>query len=187
MIDEKLREFLAAHPGQHGVASTDAAFLDWESNAFSTNSTPAPIIPNGYIVQLKSGTTLVRRGQDEHAQFHKRAQDIDYSTRIEFKNTDLFFGLSIQVKDGSNLTTIEAIPNVLKVWPIRLIPRPMAEIEGGTSSGFNVGSTNFTATAGSTADVNSPHKQTGVDRLHNIGIKGTPRSRNVEDFKLIRV
>ncbi|KAL5327253.1 hypothetical protein ACEPPN_004947 [Leptodophora sp. 'Broadleaf-Isolate-01'] len=68
-----------------------------------------------YIIQLKPGSGLVRRGQDEHSLFHKRASDIDYSTRQEFKNPDLFFGLSIQVKDDANDTTIQAIPNVLKV------------------------------------------------------------------------
>ncbi|KAH6720317.1 peptidase S8/S53 domain-containing protein [Leptodontidium sp. MPI-SDFR-AT-0119] len=68
-----------------------------------------------YIIQLKPGSGLVRRGQDEHSLFRKRASDIDYSTRQEFKNPDLFFGLSIQVKDDANDITIQAIPNVMKV------------------------------------------------------------------------
>jgi hypothetical protein len=48
------------------------------------NSTPAPLIPKAYIIQLKTGSDLLER--DEHSQFHKRASDIQYTTRQEFKN-----------------------------------------------------------------------------------------------------
>ncbi|KAL2074241.1 hypothetical protein VTL71DRAFT_8019 [Oculimacula yallundae] len=173
-VTENLRAFLTAHPDRNGVASQDGDFLSWKSNVFTTNSTPAPVIPKSYIIQLKTGSGLVRRGQDEHSLFHKRASsDIDYSTRQEFKNPELFFGLSIQVKDDANETTIQRIPNVLKVWPVRMIPRPI--ISGGpgpSASSFRAEGSNITATAGSKADVNSVHKQTEVNRLHAAGIKG---------------
>ncbi|KAH7360268.1 subtilisin-like protease [Rhexocercosporidium sp. MPI-PUGE-AT-0058] len=171
---EDLRAFLAAHKDRTGVSDGDAEFLDWKANVFTSNSTPAPVIPKAYIIQLKPGSGLVRRGLDEHSIFHKRASaGIDYTTRQEFKNPDLFFGLSIQVKDNANETTIKEIPNVLKVWPVRMIQRPV--VSGGpgiSSSGFRAARSNLTATAGSGANVNSVHHQTGVDRLHALGIKG---------------
>ncbi len=171
-ITEDLHAFLTAHKGQKGVSSTNADFLDWKSNVFTTNSTPAPIIPKAYIIQLKPGSNLLKRGQDEHSQFHKRAESIDYSTRQEFKNPDLFFGLSIQVKDDANETTLQEIPNVVNVWPVRVIPRPVTAGQS-TTSALKAAAGNLTATAGSKANVNSAHRQTEVDRLHESGIKGT--------------
>ncbi|CZS90101.1 uncharacterized protein RAG0_01247 [Rhynchosporium agropyri] len=173
-VVEDLRAFLAAHKDRNGVSDTDGDFLDWKSNAFSTNSTTAPVLPKGYIIQLKPGSDLVKRGQDEHSLFHERASlDIQYSTRVEFKNPELFFGLSIQVKDDANETTIQQIPNVLRVWKIRVIPRPIVTGRSGNfGSSLRAVVPNITATAGSKADVNSVHRLTEVDRLHALGIKG---------------
>ncbi|PVH84726.1 subtilisin-like protease [Cadophora sp. DSE1049] len=167
---EDLRAFLAAHKDLKGVSAVDADFLDWKANVFVTNSTPAPLIPKAYIIQLKTGSDLLER--DEHSQFHKRASDIQYTTRQEFKNPDLFFGLSIQINDDSNETTIQEIPNVLKVWPLRMIPRPVFRGGPGSTSTFRAAASNLTAAAGSKANVNSVHRQTEVDRLHALGIKG---------------
>ena len=58
------------------------------------------------------------------------------------------------------------------MWPVKQIPRP-APIGGATgymTSGNNT--YNVTAQAGRGADINSPHKMTGVDKLHAAGIKG---------------
>src|SRR4051812_6747430 len=59
-------------------------------------------VPNAYIVQLNneshiSASELPTRSL---ANFHKRAEDIDYTVRKEFDNPSLFFGLSITLKDN---------------------------------------------------------------------------------------
>jgi hypothetical protein len=70
----------------------------------------------------------------------------------------------------------------LNVWPLKIIPRPpilelseLPEILGPASLVENtVVETpgNLSAVAGPGANVNSPHRQTEVDRLHALGIKG---------------
>ena len=174
-VSEDLRAFLKAHPGKQGVGTNDPEFLEWKSTAFTTNSTAAPAIPKAYIIQLKPGTDLTKRDGDSHSQFHKRAAAIEYSTRQEFKNPDLFFGLSIQVKDDANETTILEIPDVLKVWPVRLFPRPETRLTAPPIEGLAASARKASAlppTGGSRSNVNSVHKQTEVNRLHALGIKG---------------
>lgn len=111
---------------------------------------------------------------DSHSQFHKRASSvIDYATRQEFKNPDIFFGLSIQVNDDANETTIQQIRDVLKVWPVKVIPRPqIGRVPDGNTTISTITSQNLSPKAGGRAQVNSVHKQTEVDRVHALGIKG---------------
>ncbi|EPE07156.1 subtilisin-like protease [Ophiostoma piceae UAMH 11346] len=180
----------ASHPGLKRINSNDDAFVaQFEKPIFSGSletpaiqstvasvNTSASIVHKAYIVQLEPGASLTRRGiriGDEHFQFHKRAEgNIQYNTRIEFNDPDVFLGLSIQVHDDSNATTIQQIPGVVGVWPVRQIPRP-APIGGATGYMTNGNTTyHVTAQAGPGADVNSPHKMTGVDKLHAAGVKG---------------
>ena len=182
-INPDLLAFLKAHPGKNGIGSTDAEFLAWKQTAFTANVTAAPVLPKAYIIQLKPGTRLDKRDEDSHAQFHKRAAaNIEYSTRQEFKNMKLFFGLSIQVKDDANETTILAIPNVLKVWPLRIFPRPETRLSAPPIPG-TIDYARIVAaappTAGPRANTNSVHRQTEVDRVHALGIKGM-KHRNYE-------
>ncbi|KAL5330309.1 hypothetical protein ACEPPN_003835 [Leptodophora sp. 'Broadleaf-Isolate-01'] len=82
-LDDDLRAFLTAHPDKHGISSSDPEFIQWSSTPLSVNLTAAPVIPKAYIIQLKAGTGLSKRGGDTHSRFHKRAADIDYDTRQE--------------------------------------------------------------------------------------------------------
>jgi hypothetical protein len=181
-LADDLSTYLAAHPEQHGVSSSSPKFIDWKtakSPILPVNSTAEilPVIPKAYIIKLKPGSGLTRRGESAHSLFHKRASDtIDYDTRYEFTDSSLFFGLSIQVNDDANATSLLEIPNVLAVWPVSIFPRPNAvglanprtgiyTYEDGTQYLVN-------ATAGSGYNYNSPHKMTDVDRLHDEGIKG---------------
>lgn len=142
-------------------------------------SHPPPLPPPAspwldYVPRFADQNSGVRVG-DEHFQFHRRAgESIEYSTRLEFKDPEVFLGLSIQVKDDNNASTIKQIPGVVGVWPVKNLPRP-API-GCITTGNMVGADNktyhVTARAGFGADVNYPHKMTGVDKLHALGIKG---------------
>lgn len=139
----------------------------------SKNSTTV-IVPNAYVVQLEPNSGLTKRGQDAHSRFHKRASEsIEYSVRHEFHDPSLFFGLSIQVKDNSNESSLLAISNVMAVWPVRIIPRPAA-VSTPPTGVYDVDGIVYTATAtaGSRAIFNSVHQMTDVDRVHELGIKG---------------
>ena len=174
-----LLSYIRSHPGSKGASSKSSDFVSWNERNTLTANTTAPAIPKAYLVQLKPGTGLDRRTeQDAHAQFHKRAAAaVDYSVRYEFKDAGVFFGLSIQVKDDTNETTIAQIPNVLKVWPVRLLPRPGSRgnipPQASNARIDPVVLLNITATAGTRANINALHRATGVERLHAEGVKGT--------------
>jgi hypothetical protein len=172
-----LSAYLIAHPEKHAISTCDLDFLEWIAPVSPGNTTASKsevLVENAYIIQLRPGSGLTKRGETAHSLFHKRAVDIiDYDTRYEFTDTSLFFGLSIQVKDNANVTTLQEIPNVLKVWPIPIFPAPYAvNPPTGVYTWENGETFNVSATAGPNPNVNSPHKMTDVDRLHEEGIKG---------------
>ncbi|EFX03716.1 subtilisin-like protease [Grosmannia clavigera kw1407] len=189
-LGQDFAAYNAAHPGLNDINSDDNDFVKFKTPDYSNTlgsptvaqsvspvNTSVSIVPNAYLIQLAPGASLKRRGVrvgDEHFQFHKRAEpSIRYNTRLEFKNPDVFLGLSIQVQDSSNASTIQQIPGVVNVWPVRSIPRP-APIGSGVTGTMVSGNSSYhvTAQAGRGADVNHPHIMTGVDRLHALGIKG---------------
>ena len=172
--------FIRSHPEKRGIKSNDVDFPSRESSSFPGNATKAPVIPKAYIIQLKSNSELLRRDAT-HSTFHKRASGIDYTVRQEFNNPDLFLGLSIQVNDDSNTTSIEDIPDVVRVWPVTTVPRP--DVIGGkapatTLKSFAEEEPALSPQAGPRAEVNALHRLTEVDRLHAMGIKGKKVSSN---------
>lgn len=179
-ISQDLSDYLVAHPEKHEVTANDPDFQSWiyPTPLTKSSATDPTVIENAYIIQLRAGSGLTKRGETAHSLFHKRAEaTIDYDTRFEFTDSSLFFGLSIQVKDDSNATTLQEIPNVIKVWPVTIFPRPNAigsQTLSPPTGVYNDGSTNYTltATAGKGYNANTPHKMTDVDRLHEDGIKG---------------
>jgi len=179
-LSEDFTAFLKSHPGKQGISSEDAEFLEWKQKAVTTadplattNSTDAPVLPKAYVLQLKPGTGLEKRGEDSHSQFHRRAAAIEYETRQEFK-TGVFYGLSIQVKDDANETTLLKLPDVLKVWPVKMFPRPVTRLNALPLEGLATAkkSAAIAPIAGRGANTNSIHKQTDVNRVHALGIKG---------------
>jgi subtilisin family serine protease len=148
------------------------------------------VVPGAYFVQLKSDTSisnsLHERSIDPHALFHKRAADaIDYDVRSEFKNPDLFYGLSITVIQ--NLTSGEIqdklleLQDVTGVWPVYLVPHPspVGTIKvNGTTKAFKAkaseevpGGSYLPQILGD-YDPATALKQADVDRVHALGIKG---------------
>lgn len=127
-------------------------------------------IPNAYIVQLQPGTAVSKRSGSEHEEFHKRATEkFKYSTRVEFKDSSIFYGISLQAEQGIDLATIKTLPNVVNVWPIRQIPNPNPARHlpnSGKGSGWPKTHRN------PQSDSNYVHTMTGVDKLHSSGVKG---------------
>ncbi|KAG4442334.1 hypothetical protein IFR05_002185 [Cadophora sp. M221] len=145
-----------------------------KQRAVGTNETQI-VVPNAYIVQIRndsavSPSSTIGRGLDHHAIFHKRAfVEIDYDIRTEFKDSDLFYGLTITVKD--NLTSAEVeekltdLEDVVSVWPVLVMKAP-------TLYGV-VGNSRFPKVAGKDFEPSSALKMFEVDRVHALGIKGS--------------
>ncbi|KAL5321272.1 hypothetical protein ACEPPN_012087 [Leptodophora sp. 'Broadleaf-Isolate-01'] len=164
-----------------------------KQRAVGTNDTQI-VVPNAYIVHIKndsavSPSSVIGRSLDHHALFHKRAsEEIDYAIRTEFKDSDLFYGLTITVKD--NLTSVEVeerltkLEDVVSVWPVLVMkaPTPYGSIPTNTSVQLSapraaptgvVGNSRFPKITGKDFEPSSALKMSEVDRVHALGIKGS--------------
>lgn len=166
------------------------------SSRFAKANDTALVVPNAYIVRLKKGARLAGRdprGQDVHARFHKRAaaQDLSYSTRYEFEDSSLFFGLSIQLDehDDTSIQDVRDLPEVEGVWPVGLVERPVAANQSPVSGHYDEGdrvAVNYTAQAAPGAMLNEPHVMTDVDRVHELGIKGRQPAMTTDTWRRSR-
>lgn len=94
------------------------------------------IVPGTYIVQLKStGTGLGRRNFASHNEFFRLSKraDLTYTTRETFADSSLFVGLSLTLDSSSDLQALKDLDNVLEVWPVMTMPRPLAAISTSTT------------------------------------------------------
>ncbi|KAH8891808.1 subtilisin-like protein, partial [Thozetella sp. PMI_491] len=130
-----------------------------------TNSTNAASY--GYIVELDPGSSFrgPLAGRDDHAEFHRLARDVAaYTVRHEFKNAEFFYGLSIDAKNNSDVAALKDLPGVKAVYPNKFHARPgPVEVSGSAASVAHI--------KGS-SDVLSSLKMTGVDAVHELGLKG---------------
>lgn len=152
-----------------------------------------PKTEGAFIVQLKSDASLGKRFGDQasaHDRFHKRAAlGLDYTIRTEFTNPSLFYGVSIQLNQNKTeaevKATLDAIPEVIAVYPIHKIARPgpaqgkgNLTVTSGKSSPYSSGAWAPTDNnpklpkIKGNADVSSALKMGDVDKLHTLGIKG---------------
>lgn len=143
---------------------------------------------SSFIVELKHDASLGKRSHDE---FHKRAVNLklDYQVQREFTNPNLFYGLSIKLSQNLTLSkvndTLKSIPEVVAVYPNRLIKKPAPIQSGGkltapTANNPNLalnqtwtpvdGSSNLPHITG--VDTASVLKMADVDKVHALGIKG---------------
>lgn len=104
-----------------------------ESPGRGRNSRKIPdVVPSTYIVQLKAETNgLLRRSDIPHVEFHRLSKkaDLDYTTRQTYSDSAIFVGLSLTLKNDADLQALKAMDNVIGVWPVQKIPRPLAAIE----------------------------------------------------------
>lgn len=161
--------------------STGVSGLD-NSTFGKVKETAASVLPNAYIIRLKKGARLSGRNTqdaDAHDKFHKRAasQELSYSTRYEFKDSSLFFGLSIQLEEGDDASVeiIRDLPEVEDVWSVGVVERPnganQVSFEGQKDERM-LKAVNQTVEAASSARLNEPHEMTDLDRVHERGVKG---------------
>ncbi|KAM5368951.1 hypothetical protein ACJZ2D_009260 [Fusarium nematophilum] len=123
-----------------------------------------------------------RRWDSPHESFAKRAaeEDVTYDVNHEYKDSSLFYGLSITVHSNESLAVLEMLPEVVNISPVVFIPRPGAEMRPVSaealqglprSSAVDEGLVKREQANSRKLNYNSPHKMTGVDRLHRTGIK----------------
>jgi subtilisin family serine protease len=143
---------------------------------------------SSFIVELKHDASLGKRSHDE---FHKRAVNLnlDYQIQREFKNPSLFYGLSIKLSQNITLSqvndTLKSIPEVVAVYPNRLVSKPAPiQSEGKLKAPAAIkanlainqtwipldGSSNLPHITG--VDTASVLKMADVDKVHALGIKG---------------
>ena len=141
---------------------------------------PATIVEGAFIVKLAQipHDGLEARHVDHHALFHKRAVNVDYSVRQEFRNRVIYNGLAVDlpgvrsVEEGyAILSSIEGVEDVAPVYAFSI-----PHLENGTSdTAAQFVSFDSTAQPGFPTGSGSLGRSLvagGVDKLHALGIKG---------------
>lgn len=147
------------------------------SNAFQSTSTA---LDKAYIIQLAPETgfsgSLSRR--DAHiTTFHKRAASIEYDVRYEFRNPDVFLGVSIQAtgnaSDEELLPQLKAISGVESVSRVYSFGTPiLPNISAPMDPMLSYSDPPQLKTAAGVGNLGSSLQMGGVDKLHARGIKG---------------
>ncbi|KAK7988737.1 hypothetical protein PG989_009052 [Apiospora arundinis] len=157
---------------------------------------------NDYWVRLhKSSSSIAGRDVATPSTFAKRAASdfaIPMTVRYEFGNTDFFHGLSVTLASAADLDALKNMPDVAEVFPVQTIKRPDAQLPefrnpfpgGKAPSNSSEGDeeprpwwTNLSLKVSSSktsepdkteqpVDFNSPHRMTGVDKVHEAGVYG---------------
>jgi hypothetical protein len=136
------KAFVALAAGLFFAAPTLAQDIDLElldevdtpSSSTRNREAKTSILPKTYIVQLKAEENgLTRRSDESHAKFHRLSKkaELDFSTRQTYSDSALFVGLSLTLADDSDLQTLTGLDNVIGVWPVVSIHRPLAAIPAG--------------------------------------------------------
>ncbi|KAH8798637.1 peptidase S8/S53 domain-containing protein [Xylogone sp. PMI_703] len=126
-------------------------------------------LPETYIVELEPANESTSPSS-RFANIH--GGSIRCQIRNEFGNSKYFYGLSLTVTDGSTMSDILTTDGVKNVWPVRLVPRPGPPQFSTTASPMSPPGNDQVPHITGTSDVNRPLKMAGVDKLHNMGIKG---------------
>lgn len=134
-------------------------------------------VPKAYIVELDAGTSLAGRSVDGHARFHKRAgeENVEYEVRQEFDDTSLFYGVSIELSNDVDKTTLEALPEVKRIWPVLEVLRPVPsgfedlDIGGPVAPEYGY---NTSVIRGENYKIDYNLKMAGVEHLHSHGFRG---------------
>ncbi|TLS29114.1 hypothetical protein PpBr36_00060 [Pyricularia pennisetigena] len=139
------------------------------------------VIPGSYMVELQDSEPLtIATGQQDTSAFitslkSDLGQD-NVSPRTELKSR-LFNGVSFRLSDdlvrendNSTVNKIANLPQVKRLWPVQIVPRPQTET-AWTAEGVQTQS-NSRHRRRQAAVPYPPHVQTQVDKLHARGLTG---------------
>ncbi|KAI9172738.1 hypothetical protein HJFPF1_02251 [Paramyrothecium foliicola] len=114
-------------------ASAFSALLALCSTAFAeldgTHRPKGDHVPSLYILELHHGASIGRRsGEHTHEVFARRAieADVKYDVRYEYKEPDLFYGLSMRVHNNESLAKLQELLEIAKIWPVS--PGPQLQL-----------------------------------------------------------
>lgn len=120
------------------------------------------------------------RGGGPKSVFSSIAGDaVDFKVRREFKNRDIFYGLSVDAPDAT-VAFLSKLKGVKNVWPnfIVEVPRtpgyekPEKKKITQKKKSKSKSSKASVVHINGTSNVNAPHEMTGVDKLHKLGKRG---------------
>lgn len=135
---------------------------------------------NLFIVSLDLASSFSVRSFDAHTAFHERAEHLEYTVRHNFNSPGIYVGLSLEARSVGTADEIKsqlkAIPGVRSVSQVQRISLPF---EFNTSVDPLLSYPNpapfkqwkITAQE-STGNLASSLQMGGIDRLHELGIKG---------------
>lgn len=134
-------------------------------------------IDKTFIVELAPASGLSGRSLSPHKAFHKRAEALEYSVRHEFNSPDVYLGLSLAVTSaGTNeevKAQLSAIPGVLSVSQVQRTYLPVTNnVSADPFLSFSEPAPLQSTNSASSADLLSSLQMGGVDKLHDLGIKG---------------
>jgi subtilisin family serine protease len=154
----------------------------------SSSAAQFSVLPRAYILEttptIKTASTSLTASNAHIQAFYTAATDIDYTVRYEFNNPDIFLGLSIQVtnttrSDKEIRKYLTTLPGVIKVTPVGVVDNPTPPDEEELPTETLISSSPSKAkkkpklrgpfTGG---DLSSSLRMGGVDKLHELGIKG---------------
>ncbi|KAK1226551.1 hypothetical protein PQX77_010479 [Marasmius sp. AFHP31] len=133
---------------------------------------PSQIIPRRFIVEIEENHAIFARDESP-AHIHKRMHDnfkargLNYETRHEYGSPGVLVGLSLVIKDDSDLLKLYSIPGVKAVHPDAVRVRP-AQV----SSSITERAAYATYDSRNAPVTDTLHAITGVDKLHAKGITG---------------
>lgn len=135
-------------------------------------------VPNTFFVRLHNSTAANGR-EDPKVSFHRKCAEkaVAYDVRYEYNDSELFYGMSVRLANNQDIETLKTIPEVDRVFPVRWIQQP--DVGGSFSASASSIRQTLHASSGAPhkraapgADLNSPHRLTGVDAAHAAGIRG---------------
>ncbi|KAI1662044.1 subtilisin-like protein [Daldinia decipiens] len=144
------------------------------------------LIDGAFIIELVDdveGDGIYPRDFDQHAEFHKHASRLpfEYSVAHEYRYPGIYFGLSIRVSGNNDLRSPEFqlrdVPGVVSVNPVYEVSLSDPDFPGIRSIDNPLRSyTNPPAMPvilpKSDGDLSSTLEMAGIDKLHQLGVKG---------------
>ncbi|TFK18824.1 peptidase [Coprinopsis marcescibilis] len=151
---------LALVPHFLNVGTTFAAF----PTSSLQRSLDDQIIPNKFIFEVESEANIPNKRsftQDLDAVYsHLRARQVNFDIIEEFDEPDFFVGASVLVESADDVATLENLPGIKAIYPVRRYDRPSPAthhiVQGPNDPKLPpIGE--------------APHILTGVDKLHARG------------------
>ncbi len=135
-------------------------------------------IDKAFIVELEPESSLSGRSLGPHKSFHKRAESLDYTVRHELNSPATYVGLSLEVRSAGTNEEIKAqLRSIPGVRAVSQVQRTSLPVEFNTSADPFLSYSNpaplksLKAAAGS-GNLGSSLQMGGIDKLHELGIKG---------------